>query len=78
MRVTENREYQQTKYIYKQITPLDEENALPDRWVSTLVAVEEKGERRKKNFRVIIIMCKESNKICITDVCDRLYHQNQQ
>ena len=50
MRVTENREYQQTKYMYKQITPLDEENALPDRWVSTLVAVE--GERWKKETKI--------------------------
>ena len=50
MRVTENREYQQTEYIYKQITPLDEENTLPDRWVLTLVAVEEERWKKKKKF----------------------------
>ena len=31
MRVTENRQYQQTENIYKQRTTLNEENPLPDR-----------------------------------------------
>ena len=49
MRVTENREYQQAENIYKQRTTLDEENPLPDRWVSTPVAVQEERRKNKKN-----------------------------